>query len=226
VDWCVAHFPAGRAYVGAYLVEGASAVSGDPEPDPRHDRFTGGVMGLTLPHGTPQSAIDVAVSLSRLLGATAFFLDPGELDSACAATESLPLLFTAALMHMSAAQPGWRDARRFTGRTFARATGLLADLNARPAAHWLAISGPSLAPKLEALIAELGDWRAALAAGDEEAVTRRLSAASDAHTAWLGARRRGEWEVEETRVAPPVEGPNFLERLLVLGARRGRKDRG
>ena len=223
VAWCAQHLPAGRAYVGAFLVEGASAVNAEPEPGAQHDRFSGGVMGLILPHRTPQSGIDVAVSLARILDAHAFFLDPAELDAACAATEGLPLLLSAALMITSSSQPGWRDARRLSGRTYARATDLLADLNAKPAAQSLAMNGTGLAAKLDALIAELNEWRTSLASGDEEAIVRRMSEASDAHTTWLSARRKGDWELEETRVTPPVQGPGVLERMFGLGMRRGKK---
>jgi len=226
VAWCADQLPAGRSYVGAFLVEGASAVTAEAEPDPQHDRFSGGVMGLILPHGTPQTGIDVAASLARLLGATAFFLDPAELDSACATTEGLPIVLTAALINMSTSQPGWRDARRLTGRSFARATGLLADLNAKPAADSLAMSGASLVAKLDALISELSEWRASLSSGDQAGIVRRMSAASDAHTAWLSARRKGDWEAEEMSVSPPVQGPGFLERMFGAGMRRGKKDRG
>jgi len=226
VAWCAQHLPAGRAYVGAVLVEGTAGVGAGPEPDPGHDRFSGGVMGLVLPGGTPQSGIDVAASLARILDARVFFLDPAELDAACAAAEGLPLLLAAALMNMSAGQPGWRDARRFTGRTFAQATDLLADLNAKPAAQSLALSSTSLVAKLDALITELNEWRTSLASGDEEATMRRMSAASDAHTTWISARRKGDWVAEETRIAPPVQGPGGLERMFGLGMRRGKKGSG
>lgn len=224
VAWCAEHLLPGRAYVGAFLVEGPSAVGPDPESEPSPDRFSGGVMGLVLPHGVPPSGIEVANSLARLLGAKVFFLDSGELDSACASAEAMPLLLTSALMNASTSQPGWRDTRRLTSRTFARATNLLADLSAGPAARWLSLSAPSLVPKLDTLISELSDWRASLAAGDEAAILHRMSQAADAHTAWLSARRGGEWDLDEARIAPPVQGPGFFERMFGLGARRGRKD--
>jgi prephenate dehydrogenase len=226
VAWCADHLPAGRAYVGAMLVEGASAFDAEIEPDPQHDRFAGGVMGLVLPSGTPQSGIDVAVSLSHILGAHAFFLDPAELDAGCAATEGLPLVLAAALMNMSSAQPGWRDARRLTGRTFARATALLSDGDSESAAQSLVLSGTSLAAKLDALISELSEWRTSFGSGDEEASLRLMADASQAHSTWLSARRKGDWELEETRVTPPVQGPGVLERMFGLGMRRGKKGRG
>jgi prephenate dehydrogenase len=226
VAWCADHLPAGRSYIGAVLVEGASAVDAEPEPAPQHNRFAGGVMGLVFPSGTPQSGIDLAGSLAHILGARAFFLDPGELDAASAATEGLPLIFAAALMNMSADQPGWRDARRLTGRTFARATALLSDVDPKPAAQSLTLNGTSLAAKLDALIEEMSEWRTSLASGDEEAAIRRMSDAAREHTIWLSVRRKGDWELEETRVTPPVQGPGVLERMFGLGMRRGKKERG
>lgn len=218
--WCAQHLPAGRSYIGALPVEGASVVSAEPEAAPRHDRFTGGVMALVIPNGTAQSGIDVAVSLARILGTRAFFLDPAELDAATAATEGLPILLAAALMTMSARQPGWRDARRLTGPTFTRATALLGDVDPQPAAQALGLNRASLITKLDELLAELSEWRTALEASEEEGLVRRMSDASQAHAAWLSARRRGDWEAEERNPAPPLEGPSALERMFGMGRRR------
>jgi len=224
--WCKDHLPAGRAYVGAILVEGALAFDTDIDPDPQHDRFSGGVMGLVLPSGAPQSGIDVAASLAGILGAHTFFLDPAELDAACAVSDGLPLLLAAALMTMSTAQPGWRDARRLTGRTLKGATALLADVDPKPVGRSLALSGPTLVAKLDALISELSEWRTLLVSGDEETAARRMSDACQARATWLAARHAGDWELEETRVTPPVQGPGILERMFGTGMQRGRKGRG
>jgi len=218
--WCAEHLPAGRSYIGALPVEGASVVSAELEPAPGHDRFAGGVMALVIPSGTAQSGIDVAVSLARILGARAFFLDPAELDAATAATEGLPILLAAALMNMSARQPGWRDARRLTGPAFTRATALLADVDPQPAAQALGLNRASLIAKLSALLAELGEWRTTLESSEEEGLVRRMSDAGQAHAAWLSARRKGDWEAEDRNPAPPLEGPNALERMFGMGRRR------
>ena len=224
--WCAEHLPAGRSYIGAVPVEGASVVAAEPEAVSEQEQFAGGVMALVMPGGTPQSAIDVAVSLARILGTRAFFLDPAELDAATAATDGLPILLTAALMNMSASQPGWRDARRLTGPAFTRATALLADLDPRPTAETLNLNRASLTAKLNALLAELGEWRATLESGEDEALTRRLSDAAQAHAAWIHARRKGDWEAEELRPAPPVEGPSALERMFGMGRKRGKTSSG
>jgi prephenate dehydrogenase len=178
-------------------------------------------MALVIPHGTPQSAIDVAASLARIVGARAFFLDPAELDAATAATDGLPILLAAALMNMSARQPGWRDARRLAASAFSGGTALLADLDAQQTGGAMNLNRASLSVKLDALLSELGEWRAALGSGDDEALTRRISDAAQARAAWIHARRMGDWEVEEKRTGPPVEGPSALERMFGLGRIKG-----
>lgn len=223
--WCAEHLPAGRSYVGAVPVTGATAVSEETEAASEHGRFAGGVMALVMPHGTPQSAIDVAASLARIVGARAFFLDPAELDSATAATDGLPILLAAALMNMSACQPGWRDARRLAASAFAGGTALLADLDAQQTAGAMNLNRASLSVKLDALLSELGEWRAALGSGDDEALTRWISEAAQARAAWTHARRMGDWEAEENRTSPPVEGPSALERMFGLGRIKGNAGR-
>ena len=178
-------------------------------------------MALVMPHGTPQSAIDVAASLARIVGARAFFLDPTELDAATAATDGLPILLAAALMNMSARQPGWRDARRLAASAFSGGTALLADLDAQQTAGAMNLNRASLSVKLDALLSELGEWRAALGSGADEALTRRISDAAQARAAWIHARRMGDWEAEEKRTGPPVEGPSALERMFGLGRIKG-----
>jgi len=222
VAWCAEHLPAGRSYIGAVPVEGAAVAAAEPDPVSGQGRFAGGVMALVMPRGTPQSAIDVAVSLARIMEAHAFFLDPVELDAAAAATDGLPILLAAALMNMSARQPAWRDARRLAGSTFAQATALLADVDPQPTAGTLALNRVSLTAKLDALLAELGEWRAALGSGEGEALTSRISEAAQAHAAWLHARRMGDWQSEEMRAAPPIQGPSALERMFGMGRRKGK----
>lgn len=224
VDWVKDHLPAGRHYVGIFPVEGASAVEARaPQDDsPRADRFTGGVMALVLPPGTPQSSIDVALSLAALLGARPFFIDPVELDAATSAVAAFPALLAEAFMGMSVRQPGWKDARRLTGSAFAHATALIEAPETGLSAASLHLQRHHLLPRLEAMQAELAEWRALLEAGDEQALERRLRRTSGSRDDWLTARRKGEWGAEELSPAPPVSGPGMLERMFGF-KRRGPK---
>jgi len=224
VDWAREHLPAGRHYVGIVPVEGAAGIEvASPQDDaPRADLFSGGVMALALPPGTPQSGIDVALSLAALLGARPFFTDPVELDAATAAVATFPALLAGALMNMSVHQPGWRDARRLTGTSFARATALIDEAAPRLTPASLSLQRHHLLPRLEAMQAELAEWHALLETGKDEAIEQRLRAASGSHDDWLSARRKGDWGAEEMSPAPPVSGPGMLERMFGLGRRRGK----
>jgi prephenate dehydrogenase len=225
VDWVKDHLPAGRHYVGIFPVEGASGVEGDDD-SPRADRFSGGVMALALPPGTPQSSIDVALSLAALLGARPFFVDPAELDAATAAVATFPALLAGALMGMSVRLPGWRDARRLTGATFAQATALINSSDSGLSAANLSLQRDHLVPRLEAMQAELAEWRALLEAGSDEALERRLRETFGSREDWLTARRRGDWGAEELSPAPPVSGPSILERMFGLRRRGGKSPSG
>jgi prephenate dehydrogenase len=162
----------------------------------------------------------VALSLAALLGARPFFIDPAEFDAATAAVATLPALLAPALMSLSTRQPGWRDARRLTGTTFARATALIDDAAPLLSPASLILQRDHLLPRLEAMQAELAEWRALIEAGTGEALEQRLHAANRSHDDWLSARRKGDWGAEEMSPAPPVEGPGMLERMFGLGRRR------
>jgi len=220
--WVAEHMPPGRRYIGLVPVEGASAI--DPaslhDDTPRADRFAGGVMALVLPPGTPQESIAVALSLASLAGAKPFFMDAPELDAATAANTSLPALLAATLVGMSNRQPGWRDAQRMTGATFAHATALI-DARLPEMTHAaLLLQRTSLLAKLDAFQDELGEWRLALASGTEEALKQHLDAATRSHDAWQSARRKGDWGAQEISPGPPLQGPSVLERMFGLGRRR------
>jgi prephenate dehydrogenase len=226
--WVSEHLPSGRHYIGIVPVEGAAGIEVTTQQDdsPRADRFSGGVMALALPPGTPQSSIDVALSLAALLGARPFFIEPVELDAATAAVATFPALLAGALMSMSARQPGWRDARRLTGPSFARATALIDEAAPRLSGASLSLQRHHLLPRLEAMQAELAEWHALIEAGTDEALEQRLRAASRGHDDWLSARRTGDWGAEELSPAPPVSGPSVLERMFSLGRRRGKSSSG
>ncbi|MBM3123150.1 MAG: prephenate dehydrogenase [Chloroflexi bacterium] len=220
IAWVREHLPAGRHYAGILPVEGAAGVeAASPEDDePRADRFSGGVMALTLPPGTPQSSIDVALSLAAMLGARPFFIDPAELDAATAAVATFPA--------MSTRQPGWRDARRMTGPSFARATALINEGTPRLSGASLSLQRLHLLPRLEAMQAELAEWHALIKAGTDEALEQRLDETIRSHDDWRSARRKGDWGAEELSPAPPVSGPSMLERMFSLGRRRSKSSSG
>lgn len=222
IAWAAEHLPAGRHYIGILPVEGVSAIeaSAKPEDAPRADLFGGGVMALALPPGTPQASIDVALSLANILGARPFFVEPAELDAATASMETLPVLMAEALMSLSSSLPAWRDVRRITGAAFAHATALIETFEPPISPGSLLLQRGHLIDRLDALQAELGEWRALIASGDEGRLKKRLEATSRAHDDWRSNRRRVDWGAEERSATSPIQGPGVLERMFGLGRRR------
>ena len=84
---------------------------------------------MTRPHSSSppapariRSALELAANFVESVGAQPLFMDPIEHDGLIAAVEQLPQLLGLATVHMLAASPGWTEARRLAGRTFAQST--------------------------------------------------------------------------------------------------------
>ena len=77
---------------------------------PTADDYDGGLLGIVLPPGTPEGAVDIALDLATILGTTPFFLDAEEVDSLAATSEDFPAAVAAALLASLAHNPGRLDA--------------------------------------------------------------------------------------------------------------------
>jgi prephenate dehydrogenase len=173
--------------------------------------FDGGQLGIVAPAGTPEGAIEIALDLAAILGATPFFLDSAELDSVTATSDELPGVVAAALLESLEANPGWRDQQRLVGRPFARLAGLLEADPAEVAAEWNA-NRASLLARLDALAESLADLRDLLTEEDEAALAAKLASATARYQAWREVRASSEPDHGvEFAQAPRI---NALERLL------------
>lgn len=208
--WAAHALPPGRHYLGLVPVCNPRHLHAADEP--RADYFHNAVMGIIATPDTPAEALRLAADLCTLLGATPLFLDPTEADGLLAAVEVLPQLLAAALLHTAAAEPGWREARKFAGAAFARGTQTEhapADLAALALAHRTTL--PHLLDRLQRQMAALSAW---LAAEDAAALTAWLEQAAATRTTWWEDRQRNRWETPP-RAEMPTVGEN-LGRLLGL----------
>lgn len=155
---------------------------------PAADLFDGGMLAISAPHGTPQEAIQIGLDLAAVLHATPFFLDPAELDSAWATSETLPELLAAAMMGSLHANPGWRDQRRLAGASFARLAAALEALTPPEAAGTWIADREHLRARLDALVEELTILRSLLGSGDEEALRQRLEQWTSLYQEWRTVR--------------------------------------
>lgn len=164
-------------------------------------------------------AVQTAVNLGRLLGATPFFLDADEYDSLVHGIETIPGLLAGALFSSVKQSTGWRDILRFAGLPFAQATAALDDDDL------VELTGHDKEATLrwlDALLFELQSVRRLVAEGDEERLTLILEDLVYQRSKWLVERKRNDWNEEQS----PSELANFSlsSQLFGFGRRRKKKN--
>jgi prephenate dehydrogenase len=209
-------------YVGVNPVLAAAVMAdGRPGIDAANaDLFRNSVFCIMPAPEADPKAVETAVNLGKILGATPFFLDPGEYDALMHGVETVPGLLAAAMLRAVMQAPGWRDMLRFAGLPFAQITAPLAngDLDSLAAADRLATMR-----WLDAVIQELQLIRHVVEEGDEERVVSVLEDLRAQHRRWLRSRQENDWE--ETTDVPDVSPLNLSGRLLGGFLRRGKDDK-
>ena len=195
----------------AYLLDPASGPEGAHE-----DLFRDGVLLIAHPTGANPEAIKLAGDLANLLGAYPLFTDPYEADGLSATAILLPELLSAILIHATATQPGWREARKIAGSNYALASLPAADrLTAAGLTKALAFNRENTLRLLDDVSAGLDELRAALKEPDEAALQAYLERAADLRAEWLQQRSSASWRGEEL---PQNRAPtgNVFTRLIGL----------
>lgn len=150
----------GHAVVGHPIITGIGGLV-----TPRADLFDKNTFVVAAGASTDPSALELAANFVESVGAQPLFMDPVEHDGLIAGVEQLPQLLGMATVHMLAAAPGWTEARRLAGRTFAQSTD-----SGRSADNLFAAmrgNRANLLVRLEQFERELAAWKAWLAAEDE-----------------------------------------------------------
>ena len=208
-------------YVGGSLVLATSALL-DGRPDTKladPALFKDSVFCLMPSVDLEPAAVDTAVNLGRLLGATPYFVDSAEFDNLVQGTETLPGLMAAALFGVVQKSTGWRDMLRFAGLPFALTTLPLTAasdvarlaLNDKEATlHWL-----------NTLMEEMKQVRQWVYEDEEELLTARLEALEQERYKWLLDRAKNHW-VEDK--GPDLEPASLTGHLFGgLANIRGKK---
>ncbi|MFC1878405.1 prephenate dehydrogenase [Chloroflexota bacterium] len=215
--WAAELLPPGRHYVGmtpvlnpAYLHTADFGIVAA-----RADLFHGGLMAIVAPARTESGAIKLVSDLTRLVGATAFFADPVEMDGLMAATHHLPQLMAAALVNATVDQPGWREARKVAGKAYAEATGPLVHLDDTQALHAsVMMNRDNIVRVLDGTIAALQAIRGDIDSKDGDALGERLLRARRSRLKWWAERDAGEWLSGGQSAVSLPENPGILGRLF------------
>jgi prephenate dehydrogenase len=216
-----------RAYVGAIPILSPkqlyTAGSGDPPPEP--DAFRGGLMAMVVPPQTRESAVDLALVLAHVIGASPFFIDPVEVDVVNAVADGLPAMLGAALMKVAVGTPSWHEIRRMAGRQFAQATAAAAPFDPGALANQLHLNRHLLLLKLDALLVELQCLRQALIEESPEGLQASLSESAEHIRHWQEARQRSDWAAEELGGRPDIPDVTLLDRLMGFKPFKGKSQR-
>lgn len=184
----------------------------------RPDLFEGGMIGLALPPELPEPSTEVILSLCGAVGATAFFIDPAELEYVSTVVEWLPALLGAGLLRASASTAGWPNIQRLAGRTFAASTHKAALHPAEALADHLLSRRTTLMALLATFSEELNWLRQALEAEDRTTLIELLDEGMSARAQWLRARELGDWQSLESPHTP-IPHRGILNTLLGFGPR-------
>jgi prephenate dehydrogenase len=167
-DLLAKHLPRhGHAVVGHPILNGV----GGPLAA-RSDLFQKAVFVVAAGANTDPAALELASSFVESVGAQPLFMDPVEHDGIIAGVEQLPQLLGLALVHMLAGSPGWFEAQRLAGRTFAQSSE-----SGRSAQHLFKAMRSNRAllwPRIEQFERELEAWKRWLMAEPDDQVDNRL----------------------------------------------------
>jgi prephenate dehydrogenase len=222
--WVQELLPPQRYYIGLVPVINPAYLNapGEGVEAARANLFKDGLIAILTPGEVPSEAIKLAIDFSHLLGAAHLFIDQLELDSMMSAIHILPQLVAAAVVNTSVDQPGWKDARKLTGRPYAFSTGAVAQ-----AGEVISLSGQAISTqehllrRMDALIDYLDTLRQQIAAGETEKLQHELEHASQGHENWLKERTAANWAVNEIGATPELPtARQVFTRMFTFGGGR------
>jgi prephenate dehydrogenase len=195
-NWMREFLPQGCAYVG--LLPALNLQSSPDDSSQVDNPLRQMPIFLAGLPGTPSAALETAADLIAMAEAQPVFTDIAELDGLTVGTFLLPALASAVLFDVTSSRPGWQEARRTTGRTFA-ALAMSGDLIPPESLHL------GLFSNKEHVIRLLDEYRAALqvlrdqidlAPASEEAagLLSGLERAAEQIQHWRQGRLTNRWD--------------------------------
>lgn len=208
-------------YVGANPVLAASWLSdGDMSLEAAHaDMFEHSIFCVMPSAKADPQAVETAVNLGRILGATPYFLDPFEYDSLMQGVETLPGLLGAAMFRAVSQATGWRDLLRFAGLDFALSTASVENQDIAP----LAVNDKEATLRwMDAVLAELQVMRRLVVEGDQERLSLILEDVIQDRYRWIDERTRNAWTEDSSLTNAGVV--SIGAQLFGFGRRSSDKD--
>jgi len=219
--WAKELIPAGRFYVGLAPAINPEYLHGTEigVQAARADLFDRGLFAVNVPVGTPQNVFELAMGLVSLLGAVPLLMDSTEADGLFAAIHMLPQLAASALLDATVDRPGWHEARKLAGRSYASVTsGLPSHDEALSLGDSALENRENVVRVINGYISSLLKLRDVIEDGDRDALLQQLEANLSGRLRWINERHAADWL---QRDAAPAELPNLKDRMkqLFIGSR-------
>jgi prephenate dehydrogenase len=215
IGWAKELLPDNTHYVGLVPVIKSDYLSEiEHGPETAHeDLFEGNLMGIVTSHTASEAAINTASNFAQLLGATPYYSDPLEIDGVMSMIHLLPQLITAAMLDASQNAPGWREARKFAGKSFSQLTNSFGK-DELPGALATAIrfNQENNNRLINDLIRSLIEIRDLEDSPDQDELEARFAELQQGRDLWVEERQDSSWTEAKSGRIPPKE--NLISRLL------------
>jgi prephenate dehydrogenase len=209
LEWAAELLPREVRFVGGHPMAGKTETG----PDAADAKLFQGAVWCLAPLGSaPKDAIDDAVRLVEMLGASPYFLDPSEHDGLVASVSHLPYLMSVALIRHLGVEKSWRETASVAAGGFAYTTHLT-DSDPQMFFDIMRTNRENIARRIDLYVDELLALRD-LISSDSPEVKARFEQARALHQDWLAGRAQGR----------TAEGENPLPttRSLLTGSLFGR----
>lgn len=222
-DWAKRAIPPRVHYLGISPMVGPDILERAPQDRdvPSLDRYREGVLAIVAQPDTHEKAIDTAVGLAEVIGASPLFIEAMEHDAIRSAAEALPTIVAIALQRMLKNAPSWREMGRMAGGDYADITAVCERISPREMGSQLAENREHILPRLDALMDEIREIRRLIADEETEQIEAFLEGAAEERKGWIGARQQGSWGEARVEIKkPPKRG--LLGSLFGFGSKERR----
>ncbi|MEA3349172.1 MAG: prephenate dehydrogenase/arogenate dehydrogenase family protein [Chloroflexota bacterium] len=185
------------------------------------DLFQNMPMAISALPSTSTETIELVVGLVHLIGASPLFTGLLEIDGFMTTTDIVPQLIGAVLLDATVDQPGWQETRKFTGRAYAQASGLVMHSgDASTLTSAVLLNRENVARVLGNVIASMQMLRDEISADDSDAVAEHLNRAREARERWWHKRQATDWSADDHPRMDASKRPSLFGNIFGLGRRK------
>ncbi len=196
-DWANSGFPEKRR-----LVNASPAISGNffETSECSADLFKSGVVIVSSPAGTDESAILQVEEFAAYMGAAVMFADPMEADGLLTQVDLLPRALQLIYLRGALGRTGWKEAQKITGPAFWKVYQSTGDFpTGKMTAGELLAHKDNLIQQLDLVKTAIEDFQDELRACDAEKLEKNHDAFLETLQKWSHRRTSGDWSSDQMR---------------------------